>query len=153
MLGSRSRRNDAQTRFELVEHGPAPHGEAKVEIEKKLAAPAADASCDLGDRHLVERAVAGHQSLEGLQRDVGFRVIDDGLDQAQVQMCEEAVRDGALKNDNANGIALLGQPAHELVELAEQGGIHQVDGIVVDRHSGDSMLDANVKGVKSLKGA
>src|SRR5580693_7739879 len=146
MLGPRSRRNDAQTRFELVEHGPASHGEAKVEIEKKLAAPAADPSCNLGDRHLIERAVAGHQSLKGLQRNVGLRVIDDALNQAQVQMCEEEDWDRALKNDNANGITLRGQPARELVELAEQDRIHQVDRVVVNRHTGDSRLDADVKG-------
>jgi hypothetical protein len=66
-------------------------------------------------------------------------------------MGEEEVRDGALKNDNANGIALRGQPARELVELTEHGGIHQVNRTVVDRHPRDSMLDANVQGVKIRK--
>jgi hypothetical protein len=61
-------------------------------------------------------------------------------------MGKEEVRDAALKNDNANGIILRGQPAREPVELAEQGRIHQVDRVVVDRHTGDSTLDADVKG-------
>ena len=148
MLGSRSRGNDTQPRLELVEHGPPPHRKAKVEIQKKLAAPAADASGNLGDRHLVELAVSGHQSLEGLQRYVGVGVIDDGLYQAEIQMRKEEVRDSALKNDNTDAVALRGQPAHELVELGEQGRIHQVDRIVVYRHPGDSTLDANVEGPK-----
>jgi hypothetical protein len=71
--------------------------------------------------------------------------------QAQAQMCEEEVPDGALKNDNANAVALRSQPARELVELAEHGRVHQVDRSVVDRHARDSALDANVEGVKIRK--
>jgi hypothetical protein len=48
-------------------------------------------------------------------------------------------------------VALRGQPGRELVELAEQGRVHQVDRTVVDRHTRDSALDANVQGVKIRK--
>jgi hypothetical protein len=38
-----------------------------------------------------------------------------------------------------------------LIELADQGGIHQVDWLVIDCHPGDPTLDANIKGLKMRK--
>ena len=78
-------------------------------------------------------------------------MIDECLYQAEIQVRKEEARNAALKYDDADTVALLGQPAHKLVELFEQALIYQVDWSVVDRHRGDSTLNANVKGLKIRK--
>jgi hypothetical protein len=70
---------------------------------------------------------------------------------AQHHVKKRYLQQSALKNDDAEGVALPGQRAHELVELFEHGRSHQVDGFVVGGHPGDSTLNPDVKGLKIRK--
>ena len=51
-----------------------------------------------------------------------------------------------LEEDNADAVTMSGQRALEIIELADQGHIDQADWILIDRHAGDSTLDAQIAG-------
>ncbi|MDT5132952.1 MAG: hypothetical protein QOE41_2263 [Mycobacterium sp.] len=56
-----------------------------------------------------------------------------------------------MNYDHADCVALRRQRAHELVKLAQQRRVDQVDRIVVDCHTGDPTVNLNVEALKIRK--
>ena len=142
-LGAAPAGEDADRDLGLAEDRPPDRPEPEIEREHELASPAAGAPFELGDRDLRERPPPLHEHVDELELlgAVG-PVAWERLDEPEVRMRDEELGVGAPHDDRAH-VAVASQLAGELRERADEHGVEQVDGRMVEGHERDPFVDVD----------
>ena len=144
--------NDAERDLRLRQDGAAERREAHVERQHELAAAAARAALELGDRRLRHRPEAIDHGVEEpeLAR-LRWDVARQPLDQRDVGMRDEEVRVGAVEHHDPHvGVDL--ELAPEAVHLLDERQVEEVDRRMIDGDEDDATLAADSEALVSFVG-
>jgi hypothetical protein len=140
-LGAAPAGEDADCDLGLAEDRPPDRPEPEIERERELASSTAGTPFELSDRDLRERPPPLHEHVDELELlgAVG-PVAWQRLDEPEVGVGYEELGVGAADDHGAH-VAVVGQLACELRERADEHGVEQVDGRMVEGHERDPLVD------------